>query len=294
MAGWNRQLARSRRFKLRNPASESSNSSNAFESAPPPPSAESSSTFSQPSPPPSAIAKSFPNLPTSFANLPNLPNGANVSNVATDLLDAADKHVPTLGLNARRKFFHGLAVVMFVPGVAVDPAFTHLSFSAAFALFIFTEYVRYFAIYPFGASVHLFMNEFLDHRDSGTAILSHFYLLTGCAGCLWLEGPSQLLQFMGILTLGVGDAAASIVGRRVGVVRWSPTTTKTVEGSVAFVISIAACAFILRVCGYTERFSIISFLMNVMASAVLEALSDQNDNLTLPLYLWSMFVLGGV
>ena len=111
--------------------------------------------------------------------------------------------------------------------------------------------------------------------------------------------------------MGIQDGflQASIVGRRVGVLRWSPTTAKTVEGSLAFVISITVCAFILRVCGYTERFSVrvrcfvfdpslisgqmISFLMNVMASAVLEALSDQNDNLTLPLYLWSMFVLGG-
>lgn len=56
------------------------------------------------------------NLPT----LPNLPNGANVTMRATDLLDAADKHVPTLGLNARRKFFHALAVAMFLPGVALD------------------------------------------------------------------------------------------------------------------------------------------------------------------------------
>jgi len=32
------------------------------------------------------------------------------------------------------------------------------------------------------------MNEFLDHKDGGTAILSHFYLLTGCAGSVWLEG----------------------------------------------------------------------------------------------------------
>jgi dolichol kinase len=70
----------------------------------------------------------------------------------------------------------------------LKPAFTHLSFGVAFALFTFAEYVRYFAIYPFGAAVHLFMNEFLDHKDSGTAILSHFYLLTGCAGSLWLEG----------------------------------------------------------------------------------------------------------
>lgn len=69
-----------------------------------------------------------------------------------------------------------------------QPAFTHLSCNVAFALFIFAEYIRYFAIYPFGVAVHLFMNEFLDDRDGGTAILSHFYLLTGCAGSLWLEG----------------------------------------------------------------------------------------------------------
>lgn len=32
------------------------------------------------------------------------------------------------------------------------------------------------------------MNDFLDNKDNGTAILSHFYLLTGCAGAIWLEG----------------------------------------------------------------------------------------------------------
>ncbi len=55
-----------------------------------------------------------------------------MSNVATDLLDAADKHVPTLGLNGRRKFFHGLAVVMFVPGVAVDVSTLPTSFSPGY------------------------------------------------------------------------------------------------------------------------------------------------------------------
>jgi len=63
----------------------------------------------------------------------------------------------------------------------------HLAFSVAFALFIFTEYVRYFALWPFGASVHIFLSEFLDEKDKGSAILSHFYLLIGCAGPLWLE-----------------------------------------------------------------------------------------------------------
>ena len=34
----------------------------------------------------------------------------------------------------------------------------------------------------------------------------------------------------------------------------------------------------------------IRYLSVVVVSAVLEALSDQNDNLTLPLYMWSMLV----
>jgi len=40
--------------------------------------------------------------------------------VATQMMDAADSRMPTLSVNARRKFFHALAVVMFVPGIAVD------------------------------------------------------------------------------------------------------------------------------------------------------------------------------
>ncbi|KAH7884669.1 Fph type histidine kinase [Phlebopus sp. FC_14] len=282
VAGWNRQLSRSRKYRPR------STPSNFGDNVIVPTAANQTQKLTEvvsPAPPPTGgLGLTFPNLPT----LPNLPNG---TQVATELLDAADKHVPTLGVNARRKFFHALAVGMFLPGVAVDPAFTHLSFSAAFALFIFAEYVRYFAIYPFGAAVHLFMNEFLDQKDSGTAILSHFYLLTGCAGSTWLEGPSQLLQFTGILALGVGDALASIVGKRIGKRRWSDSSSKTVEGSAAFVLSVVLCAWLLRLCGLAEGFSTLRYTIVVILSSVLEAMSDQNDNLTLPLYMWSMLVV---
>ncbi|KAG5645550.1 hypothetical protein DXG03_005825 [Asterophora parasitica] len=225
VAGWNRQLARSRKYWPRNSTTgetlmvpgaidHTATSSAAV------PSQATEQASSQVGPetgsdagamtgtggaspvPPSASASPTLVGGMTFPTLPNLPNGVEVQTITTDLLDAADKHVPTLGLNARRKFFHALAVIMFIPGIAFDPAFTHLSFSAAFALFTFTEYVRYFAIYPFGASVHLFMNEFLDHRDRGTAILSHFYLLTGCAGSVWLEGCVRfafLLDFTPVL-----------------------------------------------------------------------------------------------
>lgn len=140
VAGWSRQLARSRRYRHRNVAGGCDGTPAPFDPGRLSTGVGASISHyqgglggsggqvlpqreSDPSAPPSPpsdltgpLGLSFPNLP----NLPNLPNGANVTNVATELLDAADKHVPTLSVNARRKYFHALAVVMFLPGVAVD------------------------------------------------------------------------------------------------------------------------------------------------------------------------------
>ncbi|KAI0291918.1 hypothetical protein B0F90DRAFT_1812063 [Multifurca ochricompacta] len=286
--GWNRQLARSRRFRPRLPmgsepmmdwSEPATPASGALALAP------SSLTSSAVSSASSAVSAMFPTVA-----MPHIPTDLGLG--ASEWLDAADRRVPTLGLNARRKFFHALAVVMFVPGVAADPAFTHLAFSAAFALFVFVEYVRYFALYPFGAAVHVFMNEFLDSKDSGTVILSHFYLLTGCAGALWFEAPSRLLMYTGILTVGVGDAVASTVGKRVGRYKWSPTTPKTLEGSAGFTLSVVAFAWVLRLCGLIEDFSVVRYGMIIGLGSVLEAMSGQNDNIILPVYVWSMLVIG--
>lgn len=105
VAGWNRQLSRSRRYKPRNTASNlGDNGTLVIPTIQTQKSAE----------PVTAATTSTAGLGLAFANLPN------GTQVATDLLDAADKHVPTLSINARRKFFHALAVVMFLPGVAVD------------------------------------------------------------------------------------------------------------------------------------------------------------------------------
>lgn len=214
--------------------------------------------------------------------------------VATQMMDAADQRIPTLSVNARRKSFHALAVAMFIPGISIDPAFTHLAFSVAFAAFTFAEYIRYFALWPLGVSVHLFLNEFIDHKDSGTAILSHFYLLAGSASPLWLEGPSQILAHFGVLSLGIGDAVASIVGRRMGYARWSPASGKTVEGSVGFVASVILASIIMWIVGAVESFNFIPFAITTTLVTLLEAFSGQNDNLVLPVYGWAVGTLLGV
>ena len=209
IAGWGRRLSKSRKYRHSTglqPALGTDASSPPVQppSSMSPPSVASGAFGTQSDPSAGANAAQSYSGPHNL--VPILPNGTNVSvsAVATDLLDAADKRMPSLGLNARRKFFHALAVVMFVPGIAIDvrlrrvfrnftglidfqPAFTHLSFSVAFAIFTFAEYMRYFALYPFGAAIHVFLTEFVDDKDNGTAILSHFYLLTGCASTVWLE-----------------------------------------------------------------------------------------------------------
>ncbi|GAA6044123.1 hypothetical protein JCM8097_004718 [Rhodosporidiobolus ruineniae] len=192
-------------------------------------------------------------------------------------------------LNMRRKFFHALAVVMFVPGIAVDPAFTSLSFSLAFTLFTFAEYARFFALYPLSAPLHIFFTEFVDNKDAGPVILSHFYLLTGCAGGLWLEGKA-INRFTGVLVLGVGDSMASIFGKLLGRHRW-PGTHKTVEGTAAFVLSVGFCAWVLRLVGIGGSFSLPRYLLATSLAGLLEAASAQNDNLVIPIYMWSLVAL---
>ncbi|KAI9136656.1 hypothetical protein BKA69DRAFT_1033397, partial [Paraphysoderma sedebokerense] len=131
--------------------------------------------------------------------------------------------------------------------------FTHLAFSVALSLFIFTEYLRYFLIPPFGYQLHQSLSKFLDERDTGPAIISHIYLLLGCAVPLWLasflddgginnsngnekKGVMVVLPAIaGAVTLGIGDTMASIIGQRYGRIRY-PNSKKTVEGTIGFIL----------------------------------------------------------
>ncbi|CEL55447.1 dolichol kinase [Rhizoctonia solani AG-1 IB] len=294
VAGWNRQLARSRRHphihayttSMRTPIQSQ------FKQKPiPTPMSEVSAVGTYPPLVPRlGTLQSQAHVNATKNSAVSLAPARDIQAVATDLLDAANKHVPTLSRNGRRKFFHALAVFMFVPGISWDPAFTHLAFSLAFALFTFSEYIRYFAIYPFGAAVHVFLSEFLDEKDGGTAILSHFYLLTGCALPLWLESPWRVLGLAGVIVLGVGDALASIIGKRLGFSRWFPSSSKTVEGTAAFAASVFICNWIVAAREFTSV-HIDHMGCAVIMAALLEAFSKQNDNLTIPLYLWCMMVI---
>ncbi|KAJ2963380.1 hypothetical protein NQZ79_g1598 [Umbelopsis isabellina] len=202
----------------------------------------------------------------------------------------------TSSLNKKRKLFHALAVIMFVPGMLYEPAFLQLAFSVALAAFIYLEYLRFFAVWPYGKNIHMFLTEFIDSRDLGPVILSHVYLLLGCAESVWLEGSNVLASLSGILTLGFGDAMASLVGKRFGRIHWF-RSHKTIEGTMAFVLSVLFGSGLIL---YTTAPLSVGFDISwwlwytfvVLMTGLMEAFSTQNDNLVVPLFMFALIESG--
>lgn len=151
-----------------------------------------------------------------------------------------------------RKLFHLLVVAMFVPAYFIDASMLALSYGVALSVFVLVECIRALALPPFGRAIAEFMYSFIDHRDGGRVILTHTYLLLGCALPLWLaHSTSKSSQFAlisnaGILALGVGDAMGAVVGSLIG--RRQMFGRKTIEGTLAIFFSIIASSVVLHFC----------------------------------------------
>ncbi|KAI8049489.1 hypothetical protein BDF22DRAFT_746088 [Syncephalis plumigaleata] len=190
-------------------------------------------------------------------------------------------------LYLRRKFFHVLAVGMFIPGILFQPQFMHLAFSVAICAFMLTEYIRCMRIPPYGVSLHEFLIRFLDHRDQGPIILAHVYLLIGCAIPVWLQSNNTLASLAGVITLGIGDAMASTIGIRFGR-HYLLGTRKTIEGTLACTIGVWTSLWLF---GSSSSWSMLTTSLFI---SVLECVSEQNDNLLLPLIAFSVIQLQGI
>lgn len=198
-----------------------------------------------------------------------------------------------------RKYYHLLAVLMFIPALIIQPKFLHLAFGAALGVFLTLEIIRVWRIWPLGQVIHQFMNAFTDHRDSEILIVSHFSLLLGCSLPIWLSSgfnDRPLAPFAGILSLGIGDTMASMVGHKYGVLRWSKSGKKTIEGTAAGITSVlAACSVLLPLLaittGYILTWNWFSLIMAVITSGLLEAYTAQLDNAFIPLVFYSLLCL---
>lgn len=145
---------------------------------------------------------------------------------------------------------------------------------------------------PLGDVLQSGFSVFADEKDYLIS-LTPLYLLSGLSFPLWM--PTSNLEILpilgGVLTIGIGDSAASIVGTRWGKTKW-PGSSKTVEGTVACILSQLIFVYGLAALGFIPNyFGIVRSTLSIIAVSFIEARTDQVDNLTLPIILYTCLVI---
>ncbi|KAH7152160.1 hypothetical protein B0J13DRAFT_605217 [Dactylonectria estremocensis] len=220
-------------------------------------------------------------------------------------------------VDTRRKVFHFMMVGMLLPATYVDPAFAALALSLILAVFLILDLLRASQLPPLSKPIASFLAPYVDGRDfRGPVVISHIFLLIGCAIPLWLalaslprtgvdylagwEIPTKDVSMVsGVICVGLGDAAASLIGRRYGRRKWLWGGGKSLEGSIAFAVAvflgIGAAKTWLQVGGWPatdERASVLASVRNAgmcasMASLTETVLTGGNDNVIVPVILWT-------
>lgn len=218
-------------------------------------------------------------------------------------------------VDTRRKVFHGMMVVMFLPTIFVDPTFVALALTLVLAIFLLLDLFRASQVPPLSRPLTYFLAPYVDGRDHrGPVIVSHMFLLIGCSIPLWLslasversgtfpwqgwEVPTRDLSMIsGVVCVGMGDAAASLVGRRYGRRRWCWSGGKSLEGSAAFAVAVVLGLSLARLWllygewhgSSGDSWPVFYAKATVAASGASlteAALTGGNDNVIVPLILW--------
>lgn len=235
-----------------------------------------------------------------------------------------------------RKYFHLVAVFLFLLPTIIAREMMVLSYAVALCVLILVETLRRTVPLqenkpdPTQSSINNFYEAFLDEKDvsgngsasrpgrgkqSGVFVVTHMAMIFGCAIPLWVKdvlfrsvdtncnSPAcGLLSVIGIIALGVGDAAGAVVGVYAGRFRW-PGTRRTVEGSLAMFLSMFLAVLAILINSPTSSSSpegstlsdavILSCRVSplLVILSILEAFTCQIDNLCLPLVGSALFLL---
>lgn len=140
-----------------------------------------------------------------------------------------------------------------------------------------------------------FFEIFKDEKDADGLIASHIYLLVGCLYPIidnyWIYatfGMKKKSEFffrnlIGLIFVGVSDSMAAIFGKRFG--RIKIHGNKTLTGFLAYFTSSILTFWIF---GNLPLLNPKIILLSLFAG-LLELLSDQNDNLIVPILALAYF-----
>ncbi|VDN50655.1 unnamed protein product [Dracunculus medinensis] len=178
-----------------------------------------------------------------------------------------------------RKFFHLTVSLICVTGIKYDFQLTWLSAWIVLNIFIITELIRSKDIRPLSVFLNNWLLIFLDEQDSVYLILTPIYLILD---------PPELYHFAGVLTVGIGDSMASIVGTIMGYHYW-PDSRKTIEGSIAFILSQFVFSLLFGFILVSSSIDIIKILFISVLCGILEGLIKRGDNIIVPFIAYLLF-----
>jgi dolichol kinase len=186
-----------------------------------------------------------------------------------------------------RKIFHLAICVVFITGYNQDIEFTRFASGGMIIVMLLLEMIRAWNLWPLGAHLENVCRTLRGKWDNRYLTLSHIYLLVGTMIPLWLlpqaTNPSKLDLSSGVLAVGVGDAAAAIIGTIYGKTQLGLRSGKTLEGFTGNIIAMAI--FKLIWVGYSGFVDEFSFAFAAVLTAFVEAISCNCDNLVLPLVM---------
>ncbi|XP_066245349.1 dolichol kinase [Euwallacea similis] len=201
-----------------------------------------------------------------------------------------------------RKIFHILAVLVYIPGLYYRCCFLYLASGVTLGFFFFLEILRLLCIPPLGKLLQDGYEVFRDEKDTGPLALTPIYLLVGVSLPIWLHpSPCDITdstQFTilpllsGLVTIGIGDTAASYVGSRIGRIKWE-SSSKTIEGTLACIISQVVFFLFIYYIGLLTQVTtvvIVKIVLSITITSIVEAKTSQIDNLVLPLIMYIILV----
>lgn len=196
-----------------------------------------------------------------------------------------------------RKAFHILVFIVYLTGLIDQCSVLYLASGIIFVFLVALEIVRKLNLPPLGIHLQDAFVVFSDEKDAGSFALTAIYLSVGCSLPIWIHpdtcdvtdsaGFNLLPLLSGILSIGIGDTMASVVGTWVGKYKW-PKTKKTFEGTTACIVSQMWIIFLLIHSGYiyNTQPNIAKAGFAIVTTSLVEALTDQIDNLVLPLIMY--------
>ncbi|XP_029660089.1 dolichol kinase [Formica exsecta] len=186
-----------------------------------------------------------------------------------------------------RKYFHVLAVFVYIPGMIYDPSLLYLASGMILALFIIIEVIRFLNVPPLGEILQQGFAAFADEKDSLLS-LTPIYLFCGLSFPLWMptNNLTLLVLLSGVLTVGIGDTAASFVGNKWGSHKWLGTK-KSIEGTIACIFFQVCVIFGLTCCGLMDNhWLLLRSILAAISISLIEGRTNQMDNLALPLLMY--------